>query len=157
SANVEIAECPWNLEHRLVRIGIKGSEIDRTERGPSNLVFLLDVSGSMQDSRKLPLVQAGMKMLVDQLHGADRVAIVTYAGASGVALESTPADHRQEIKRAIDSLRAGGSTNGSAGIQLAYEIARRHFVRGGANRVILCTDGDFNVGLTSQSDLVQMI
>ena len=157
SVNVEIAECPWQTKHRLVRIGLKGREIAADKRPVSNLVFLLDVSGSMQDPNKLPLLQQGLKLLVDQLTENDRVAMVVYAGASGLALPSTTADHKQTIVSAIDRLHAGGSTNGAAGIELAYQIAAQHFVNKGTNRVILCTDGDFNVGVSSQDQLVRLI
>lgn len=157
SVNVEIAQCPWKTEHRLVRIGLKGKEIAADKRPVSNLVFLLDVSGSMQDENKLPLLKTAMKLLVDQLTENDRVAIVVYAGASGTALESTTADHKQVIVSAIDNLQAGGSTNGAAGIELAYQIAAQHFVTKGTNRVILCTDGDFNVGVTNEDQLVRLI
>jgi len=157
SANVEVADCPWKDGHRLVRVGLKGREIAVEHRPVSNLVFLLDVSGSMQEPNKLPLLKSGMKLLVDQLTENDRVAIVVYAGASGVVLNSTTADQKQVISDAFDSLQAGGSTNGAAGIQLAYQIALDHFVPKGTNRVILCTDGDFNVGITDHSQLVRVI
>jgi Ca-activated chloride channel family protein len=157
STNVEIADCPWNTQHRLVRVGLKGREISHEKRPVSNLVFLLDVSGSMQDWNKLPLLKTGLRLLVEQLTENDRVAIVVYAGASGVVLDSTTADHKQAIASAIENLQAGGSTNGAAGIELAYQIAQQHFVPKGTNRVILCTDGDFNVGITDQRQLVNVI
>jgi len=157
SVDMEVAQCPWNGEHRLLRVGIKGKEIEREERGPSNLVFLLDVSGSMRDQNKLPLVKRAMTMLVDQLTEDDRVAIVTYASGTEVKLESTCGSEREEIRGAIESLSAGGSTHGSAGIQLAYERATSHFVEGGTNRVILATDGDLNVGITDDDELVKLI
>jgi Ca-activated chloride channel family protein len=157
SVSIEVAECPWNSEHRLARIGLKGREVPQEERPPSNLVFLIDVSGSMNAANKLPLVQSGLKMLVDQLGGSDRVAIVVYAGSSGLVLPSTGGDQKQIILSAIDHLQAGGSTNGGAGIQLAYQTAADNFVKDGINRVILCTDGDFNVGVTSQDELVRLI
>jgi len=157
SVNTEVADCPWNGDHRLLRIGIKGQEIDRQERGPSNLIFLLDVSGSMSSENKLPLVKRAMTMLVDQLGEDDRVGIVTYASGTEVKLESTCGCDRQEILRAIDSLSSGGSTHGSAGIQLAYERASSHFIEGGTNRVILATDGDLNVGITDDDELVKLI
>ncbi|WP_233216307.1 vWA domain-containing protein [Blastopirellula marina] len=156
AANVESAACPWNPDHRLVRIGIKGKEIDNAERPASNLVFLLDVSGSMNDARKLPLLKQGMKLLVDQLGENDKVAIVVYAGAAGMVLNSTNGDDKATIMEALDRLQAGGSTNGGQGIALAYQTAMENFIKGGVNRVILCTDGDFNVGVTSTSDLVTM-
>lgn len=157
SANVEIAACPWKAEHRLVRIGLKGRQVAAEKRPVSNLVFLVDVSGSMQDPYKLPLLQQGMKLLVNQLTENDRVAIVVYAGASGVVLQSTTADFKRVIISALENLQAGGSTNGGAGIELAYQIASQHFIKHGTNRVILCTDGDFNVGVTSDDALVRLI
>lgn len=157
SANVEVADCPWNSEHRLVRIGLKGREIAADKRPVSNLVFLLDVSGSMQDENKLPLLKTAMKLLLDHLTENDRVSIVVYAGASGVALQPTTADKKQVIANALEQLQAGGSTNGNEGIELAYQLALEHFVTKGTNRVILCTDGDFNVGITDQSRLVRVI
>ncbi len=157
SVNMETAECPWNTEHRLVRIGLKGREIDPEQRGPSNLVFLLDVSGSMRDENKLPLVQYAMNRLVDQLTEDDRVAIVTYAGEAGVALKSTSGEKQKKIRKAIDNLSAGGSTHGSAGIMMAYDQAMEHFVEEGTNRVILCADGDLNVGITDDNELVKLI
>jgi Ca-activated chloride channel family protein len=156
AAHLEVAECPWAPAHRLVRIGIKGKDIDRGERPTSNLVFLLDVSGSMNRPNKLPLVKQGMKMLVDQLSENDSVAIVVYAAATGLVLDSTTGDHKQVILDALDRLNAGGSTNGGAGIQLAYQTALDRFVQGGVNRVILCTDGDFNVGVTGTDQLVRL-
>ena len=157
SARMEVAGCPWNGQHRLLRVALKGREIDTDQRGPSNLVFLLDVSGSMRDGNKLPLVQQAMTMLVDQLGEDDRVAIVTYAGNAGLQLPSTGGHERDVILSTIDSLSAGGSTHGSAGIQLAYDQAVEHFVEGGTNRVILCTDGDLNVGITNDDLLVELI
>src|SRR5690606_27139435 len=134
AAHVAVTEAPWNPEHRLVRIGIKGKEIPVAERPASNLVFLLDVSGSMQPENKLPLVRRAMRMLAQQLDGRDRVAIVVYAGGSGVALPSTSGANRHQIVAALDRLEAGGSTNGAEGIQLAYQVARQHFIEGGVNR-----------------------
>jgi Ca-activated chloride channel family protein len=155
AAAMEIAGCPWNPNHRLARIGIKGKVIDQ-QRPPSNLVFLLDVSGSMNRPNKLPLVLNGMRMLVNQLDENDSVALVVYAGAAGMVLDATPGDQKKTIYDALDRLRAGGSTNGGEGIRLAYEIAREHFIDGGTNRVILCSDGDFNVGVTGTEQLVTM-
>ena len=159
ATHVEIADCPWRPEHRLVRVAIKGKEIAADKRPASNLVFLLDVSGSMQPENKLPLVKRSMQMLLDQLHGEDRVAIVVYAGNSGLALPSTACTEgaKDQILGAIGNLSAGGSTNGEQGIQLAYTIAKQNFIEGGTNRVILCTDGDFNVGVTNQGDLLRLI
>jgi Ca-activated chloride channel homolog len=155
SVNVEVAQAPWALEHRLVRIGLKGREIPEAERPASNLVFLLDVSGSMDEPNKLPLLQLALKTLVVHLGERDRVAIVVYAGASGLVLPST--GNKRAMLDALDQLKAGGSTNGGQGIALAYNVAQENFVKGGSNRVILCTDGDFNVGVTSQGDLTRLI
>jgi Ca-activated chloride channel family protein len=157
SVNIEVAECPWNAEHRLARIGLKGREVPREERPGSNLVFLIDVSGSMNAANKLPLVKSGLKLLVEQLDERDRVALVVYAGASGVVLPSTRGDRKQIIDSAIEHLEAGGSTNGGAGIQLAYRTAAENFLPKETNRVILCTDGDFNVGVTSHDELTRLI
>lgn len=157
SANIEVADCPWNPEHDLVRIGLKGREIPRADRAVSNLVFLIDVSGSMNDQNKLPLVKAGLRMLVEQLTENDRVAIVVYAGAAGLVLDSTTADKKRDILTALENLQAGGSTNGGRGIQLAYDTARRNLIKKGVNRVILCSDGDFNVGTTSIDALVSLV
>jgi len=157
SAHVEVAGCPWKPGHRLVRVGLKGRDVPRGDRPASNLVFLLDVSGSMSSSNKLPLVRQSMKMLVEQLDERDRVAIVVYAGASGMVLSSTPCNAVGAIRAAIDNLHAGGSTNGGAGIQLAYRVAVENFIKGGVNRVVLCTDGDFNVGVTDQSELIRLV
>lgn len=156
AAHVEVAGCPWAPQHRLVRIGIKGRELDRLARPASNLVFLLDVSGSMDQPNRLPLVKRGMQMLVQELGENDRVAIVVYAGAAGMVLDSTTGDRQSEILSALDRLNAGGSTNGGAGIQLAYQTALDHFIAGGVNRVLLCTDGDFNVGVTGTDELVRV-
>ena len=155
AANVSIGGCPWNGKHRLARVAIKGKEIKK-DRPASNLVFLLDVSGSMNQPNKLPLVIEGMKMLTKQLGENDMVAIVVYAGAAGMVLDSTCGDDKETIRSALERLRAGGSTNGGQGIQLAYQTARDHFISGGTNRVILCTDGDFNVGLTGTDQLVRI-
>ncbi|PAY21566.1 hypothetical protein CKO51_00405 [Rhodopirellula sp. SM50] len=156
AAAMEIAECPWNPKHRLARIGIKARVAD-VDRPPSNLVFLLDVSGSMNRPNKLPLVVNGMKMLVNQLGENDSVAIVVYAGAAGLVLDATTGDRKKIIVDSLDRLRAGGSTNGGHGIELAYSIARDHFVDGGTNRVILCSDGDFNVGVTDTDELIRLV
>ena len=156
-ANLEVAAAPWAPEHRLVRIGLKAKDIVTAERAPANLVFLLDVSGSMNRPEKLPLVKEAMRLLVGQLSDQDRVAIVTYAGQSGLALPSTPVTSRRTIIAALDNLRSGGATHGSSGIHLAYDVAQANFVRGGVNRVILCTDGDFNVGTTGLGELERLI
>ncbi len=157
SVHTEMAECPWNKDHRLVLVGLQGKKIDVDKLPPSNLVFLIDVSGSMQDPNKLPLVKASMNMLVDQLREEDHVAIVVYAGAAGLVLPSTPGSDKIKIKEAIQTLEAGGSTAGGAGIKLAYTTAKEHFNREGNNRVILCTDGDFNVGASSDDAMERFI
>ncbi len=157
SATIEIAECPWNADHRLARIGLQGRALTRGEHNGSNLVFLIDVSGSMAASNKLPLLKQALGLLADQLDGRDQVAIVVYAGASGLVLPPTAGDDHAAIKGALQRLGAGGSTNGGAGLQLAYRLARENFVQGGNNRVILATDGDFNVGVTSPGEMLQII
>ena len=157
SVSLEVAEAPWRREHRLVRVGLKGREIREEKRPSSNLVFLIDVSGSMRPSNKLPLLKKSMRMLVDRLSENDTVAMVVYAGASGLALPPTTGDQKSVILHALDNLHAGGSTNGGAGIELAYKCAVDSFIRGGINRVILATDGDFNVGISNQGDLVRLI
>jgi Ca-activated chloride channel homolog len=157
AVHTEIATCPWQPKHRLVRIGLKGKEIAAAGRPRCNLVFLLDVSGSMDSADKLGLVKESMKLLVNQLGENDRIAIAVYAGSSGLVLPATPVDQRTRILDALDQLQAGGSTDGGSGIHLAYNVAVENFIDGGTNRVILCTDGDFNVGITSQSDLVNLI
>ena len=156
-ASMVVTTAPWNTRHRLVRFGVKARDIDRGRRPASNLVFLIDVSGSMNTPQKLPLLKSGLKLLVDQLGENDTVSIVVYASATGLVLPPTRGDRKDVIVRALDDLQAGGSTNGGAGIQLAYSQATANFIRGGVNRVILMTDGDFNVGITSQSDLTRLI
>ena len=157
SVNMETTECPWNVGHLLLRVGLKGKEIHRAERPASNLVFLLDVSGSMSGENKLPLLKTALLMFVAELTENDRVSIVTYAGEAGLRLPPTSGDQKAKIMQAIESLSAGGSTNGSAGIELAYEQAGQYFIKEGANRVILATDGDLNVGVTSDEALVELI
>ena len=157
SLESEIATCPWNGEHYLLRLGLKGKTIPEAQLPNSNYVFLIDVSGSMASSNKLGILKAGFKTLTDNLRDNDRIAIVTYAGNAGVLLNSTSGDEKQKIKRAIDDLDAGGSTAGSAGIETAYEIAEKNFIPNGNNRVILGTDGDFNVGPSSTDELVDLI
>jgi Ca-activated chloride channel family protein len=157
AVTTEAARCPWNGEHVLVRVGLKGKEIHRKERPATNLVFLIDVSGSMQSANKLPLVRESLKLLVNELGDSDCVAIVVYAGSTGLVLPSTGGDRKQTILEAIDRLQSGGSTNGGAGITLAYQTAVESFIKGGVNRVVLATDGDFNVGVTNQGDLVRLI
>ncbi len=158
AVHVEVAGCPWNAAHRLARIGIAAKPIDQSHRPPSNLVFLVDVSGSMDEPSKLPLVQWGLQRLVEQLGENDRVAIVVYAecGRAWCCLRRRAAS-KAEIMSAIDQLHAAGSTNGGAGIQLAYDVATQNFIKNGTNRVILATDGDFNVGITDDDELVKLI
>ena len=157
AVTVEMADCPWEPAHRLVRLGLKAKPIDNAKRPPSNLVFLIDVSGSMFSPERLPLVKASLKLLVNQLGENDKVAMVVYAGTTGVVLDSTSALHKDKIVDALDRLEAGGSTNGAGGIQQAYEVAVANFIKGGTNRVILCTDGDWNVGTTSTEALIKLI
>lgn len=157
SVNVEAARAPWDSRRELVQIGLKGRETHASERAPANLVFLIDSSGSMNSPDKLPLLQRSLRALVENLSPEDRVAIVAYAGTSGLVLPSTPGTKKQEIIDAFTNLSAGGSTHGSEGIKLAYEVARENFLKEGSNRVILCTDGDFNVGVTDQSELQRLI
>lgn len=153
----EVGACPWNVKHRLVRIGLKAKEIPTDKLPVSNLVFLIDVSGSMYGPQRLGLVQSSLKLLVNNLRDEDRVAIVVYSGSAGEKLPSTSGSDKQKIREAIDELTAGGSTAGSAGIKLAYKIAKQNFVKGGNNRIILCTDGDFNVGVSSDEGLEKLI
>jgi Ca-activated chloride channel family protein len=157
SVTTEVAGCPWDADHRLLRVGLKGRTLDPARRPASNLVFLIDVSGSMNQPNKLPLVKQALQLLTEQLTENDRVAIVVYAGQSGLVLPPTTGNEREIICRAIATLTAGGSTNGGQGIQQAYEAAQAHFIPGGTNRVILATDGDFNVGVTDRGDLVRLI
>jgi Ca-activated chloride channel family protein len=153
----EVADSPWNPGLKLVHVGLQGKRLDLEQLPPANLVFLIDVSGSMNSPDKLPLLQESFRMLVDQLREEDRVAIVVYAGAAGLVLPSTPGSYKEDIIDAIDRLEAGGSTAGAAGIQLAYQVAQRSFIKGGNNRVILATDGDFNVGVSNDGALVRLI
>ncbi len=157
SITTEISTAPWNPKHRLVHVGLQGKKVETAKLPPSNLVFLLDVSGSMNNANKLPLLKAAFKLLVNNLRPHDRVAIVVYAGAAGVVLPSTPGKQKGLILAAIDKLRAGGSTAGGAGIKLAYAIAEKNFHKGGNNRVILATDGDFNVGTSSTGELTRLV
>ncbi len=157
SVTTEIGASPWNSERKLVLLGLQGKNIKSENLPPSNLVFLIDVSGSMWAPNKLPLLKTAFKMLVQQLRAQDRVAIVVYAGAAGLVLESTPGNEKAKIIAKIDALQAGGSTAGGAGIKLAYQIAQEQFVASGNNRVILATDGDFNVGASSEGELTRMI
>ena len=153
----ETGECPWNVNHKLLHIGIQGKKLDYNDLKPSNLVFLLDVSGSMENSNKLPLLRKSLKLLLNELSQNDKVSIVVYAGAAGLILPPTNASQKDKIIKALDELHAGGSTAGGAGIQLAYKIAKDAFIKDGNNRVILATDGDFNVGTSSTSTLVNLI
>jgi Mg-chelatase subunit ChlD len=157
AVHTEVAGCPWEPKHRLLRVALKGREIDLDNRPASNLVFLIDVSGSMDDPAKLPLLKTALHLLIDKLAENDRVAMVVYAGSSGLVLPSTSGLYKETIWAALDRLQAGGSTNGGSGIQLAYQVAREKFIPGGTNRVILCTDGDFNVGVTDQGSLTRLI
>jgi Ca-activated chloride channel family protein len=157
SINMEISECPWNEENKLVHIGLQAKKISMENLPPSNIVFLIDVSGSMQSPNKLPLLKSAYKLLTNELRENDRVAIVVYAGAAGLILPSTGGEDKGKIIAALEQLSAGGSTAGSAGIKLAYETAKENFIEGGNNRVILATDGDFNVGPSSDSELVRLI
>ncbi|WP_347841346.1 von Willebrand factor type A domain-containing protein [uncultured Draconibacterium sp.] len=157
SVNTEVALCPWNNEHYLMQIGLKGKSIDKSELPPSNLVFLFDVSGSMNAPTKLPLLKRAFKMLVNELRPNDRVAIVVYAGAAGKVLDSTPGNEKTKILTALEKLNAGGSTAGGAGLKLAYKIAAQNFIEGGNNRIILATDGDFNVGVSSTSEMERLV
>ena len=153
----EYGECPWNEKHKLVKIGLQGKEIPTDELPNSNFVFLIDVSGSMNSQNKLPLLKESMKVLVNQLRKNDNVAIVVYAGAAGMVLPPTSGDEKETIIKALDILSAGGSTAGGAGIELAYKMAAENFIKGGNNRVILATDGDFNVGASSNKDMETLI
>lgn len=153
----ELSACPWNQKNQLIHIGIKGKELDSKSLPPSNLVFLIDVSGSMNSPAKLPLLKKSFRILVNNLSENDRVAIVVYAGAAGVVLPSTFGENKRDILAAINRLNAGGSTAGGAGIRLAYKIALQNLIPNGNNRIILATDGDFNVGVSSTSELVRMI
>jgi Ca-activated chloride channel family protein len=157
ATHIDISPCPWEPKHLLARIGIKGKEYSTEERPALNLVFLIDVSGSMQASNRLPLVKRGLTELVEMLQPKDRVAIVTYAGASRVALPSVSGQEKRAILDSINSLDAGGSTAGAAGIKTAYEVAKKYYDKKAQNRVILCTDGDFNVGETNNKTLETMI
>ncbi|MCU0607740.1 MAG: von Willebrand factor type A domain-containing protein, partial [Candidatus Edwardsbacteria bacterium] len=157
AVHAEAASCPWNPGHRLVRIGLKGREVPVDKLPPANLVFLIDVSGSMQSADKLPLLKSAFKLLAQQLRPQDRVAIAVYASSEGLVLPSTSGKDKQAILAALDKLEAGGCTAGAAGIRLAYRTALDNYIKGGNNRVILATDGDFNVGVSSTSELIAMI
>ncbi|AFY36934.1 von Willebrand factor type A [[Leptolyngbya] sp. PCC 7376] len=155
--NTEVATAPWQPEHRLVRIGLQGQKLASEELPPNNLVFLFDVSGSMNDADKLPLLKSGFRLLINELRPEDRISIVVYAGAAGLVLPPTSGAEKETILAALESLEAGGSTAGGEGIELAYQQAADSFIENGNNRVILATDGDFNVGMSSDSELVRLI
>jgi Ca-activated chloride channel family protein len=157
SVFTEMSACPWNRNHHLLLVGLKGKSINKSSLPPSNLVFLIDVSGSMNVSNKLPLLKSAFGLLVNELREQDRVAIVVYAGAAGLVLESTPGNKKEAIRAAIDNLEAGGSTAGGAGLKLAYSEAQKNFIKGGNNRIILATDGDFNVGESSNGGMERLI
>lgn len=157
SVSTEVSTCPWNTKHYLMHIGLQGKHIDKTNLPASNLVFLLDVSGSMESPDKLPLVKRAFSMLVNELRAEDRVAIVVYAGAAGKVLDSTPGNKKKTILDALERLNAGGSTAGGEGLKLAYKIAGENFIKGGNNRIILATDGDFNVGVSSTSEMERLV
>ncbi|MEL7530066.1 MAG: von Willebrand factor type A domain-containing protein, partial [Bacteroidota bacterium] len=155
--NGEVSDCPWETGHKLVRIGIQGKDIPRAEQPPSNFVLLIDVSGSMKSNDKLDLLQTAFNLFVDEMREDDRLAIVTYAGSDKVVLESTAGSKKSKIKRGINKLSSGGGTNGAQGIITAYEIAEQNFIQGGNNRIILGSDGDFNIGISDQDELIELI
>lgn len=157
SVTTEISQAPWSPTHKLVHVGLQGKNISRENLPPSNLVFLIDVSGSMDEPNKLSLLKSAFRLLVNELRAQDRVSIVTYAGAAGVALPPTPGNQKDKILDAIEKLKAAGSTNGGEGIKLAYSLAKENFMKSGNNRVILATDGDFNLGVSSDEELVRLI
>jgi Ca-activated chloride channel homolog len=157
SVYTELSVCPWSTNHQLLHVGLRGKSIDKTSLPPSNIVFLIDVSGSMNNPNKLPLLKSAFGLLVNELRAQDRVAIVVYAGAAGLILESTPGNRKEVIMAAIDNLEAGGSTAGGAGLKLAYREAEKNFIKGGNNRIILATDGDFNVGESSNGGMERLV
>ncbi len=157
SVYTELAVCPWNTRHQLLHVGLRGKSIDKSSLPPSNLVFLIDVSGSMNVPNKLPLLKSAFGLLVNELRPQDHVAIVVYAGAAGLVLESTPGNKKEVIMNAINNLEAGGSTAGGAGLRLAYSEASENYVKGGNNRIILATDGDFNVGESSNGGMERLV
>lgn len=157
SINSEVAQAPWNQDHLIVQVGLQGKKIDLKDLPASNIVFLLDVSGSMSASNKLPLLKSAFKLLANELRPQDKVSIVVYAGAAGLVLPPTDGNEKQQIMEALDHLQAGGSTAGGAGIELAYKIAQEQFVQGGNNRVVLATDGDFNIGSSSNAEMERLI
>ncbi len=157
SVYTEISACPWNSSHQLLHVGLQGKSIDKSELPPSNLVLLIDVSGSMSAANKLPLLKQAFRMLVNELRPEDRVAMVVYAGAAGLVLESTPGNQKAKILAALDKLQSGGSTAGGAGLELAYKVAQENFAEEGNNRIILATDGDFNIGSSSNAEMERLI
>jgi Ca-activated chloride channel family protein len=157
SVYTEMAVCPWNVRHQILHVGLRGKSVDKASLPPSNLVFLIDVSGSMSDPNKLPLLKSAFSLLVNELRPLDRVAIVVYAGAAGLVLEYTPGNRKETILSAIDNLEAGGATAGGEGLKLAYAEAENNFIKGGNNRIILATDGDFNVGESSNGGIERLI
>jgi Ca-activated chloride channel homolog len=157
SINTEVSECPWNKEHKLIHIGLQGKRIPFEQIAPMNLVFLIDVSGSMSDANKLPLLKKSLSLLVDRMRPQDRIALTVYAGAAGLVLPSTSAADKETIKNALEKLNAGGSTAGGQGIILAYKVAKDNFIPNGINRVILATDGDFNIGASSDGEMTRLI
>ncbi len=157
SINTEVTNAPWNPQHKLVQIGVQGKKVGVEKLPPNNLVFLIDVSGSMNEQNRLPLVKSALKLLVNELRPIDRVSMVVYAGSAGLVLPSTPGNQKSKIIAALDRLEAGGSTAGGEGITQAYQVARKNFLKDGNNRVILATDGDFNVGVSSDDELVKLI
>jgi Ca-activated chloride channel family protein len=157
SVSSELAVCPWNKKHFLLQVGLRGKSIDKSELPPSNMVFLIDVSGSMNNPNKLPLLKSAFGLLVNELRARDHVAIVVYAGAAGLVLESTPGNRKETIMRAIENLHAGGSTAGGAGLKLAYDEAEKNYIVGGNNRIILATDGDFNIGESSNGAMERLV
>jgi Ca-activated chloride channel family protein len=157
SMTVDLAACPWKPDHFLARVGVRAKCYEPAEAPRRNLVFLIDVSGSMSGEPRLPLVKKSLDLLIDQLTPGDRVSIVTYASGTELRLRPTPGDHKERIRSVVHSLKAGGGTYGESGIKMAYQVARESFMGGGVNRVVLCTDGDFNVGATSEGELVQLI
>jgi len=152
-----VSECPWNSDHHILHVAIQGQKIDREEVPPSNLVFLIDVSGSMSSHNKLELVKSSLRLLVSNLRPIDKIAMVVYAGSAGLVLESTPGNQKDKILSALDKLKSGGSTAGGQGIKLAYKVAKENYMKLGNNRVILATDGDFNVGTSSDAEMVRLI
>lgn len=155
--NGEVSDCPWEAGHKLVRIGIQGKDIPRSQQPPANFVLLIDVSGSMNSDDKLELLKTAFNLFVDEMRDDDRLAIVTYAGSDKVALESTPGTDKSKIRKGIKKLSSGGGTNGAKGIITAYEIAEENFIEGGNNRIILGSDGDFNIGISDQEQLIELI